>query len=373
MKKFSTILTIVLFCGMMVVFGVWCLLQPDRTFSEQENRMLAQVPTFSSEAFFSGQWGLDFEEYLSDQFPLRDQWIVLKAALQRGSGRQDNNGVYFGSRLMETFWSYDQEQLDRNLTAVENFAQSDPQGTTYFVPVPNAVAVSQDLPLLAPDQDQQALLADFSDAVPSAHIVDTFPGLLNASENGEDLYFATDHHINANGAYTVYCQLLEAMGLQPLNREEFSIETVSTSFTGTLYHKSGAWWTAPDTLERWEPVTGLDASITIYPDGETRNSLFFPEALETNDPYAYYVGGNQPLEVITTGQDGGSLLLIKDSYAHILAPLLACHFSEIHLVDLRYYRDSITQYRQEHQFDYTVILYNMKNLTEDTNLPLLGY
>ena len=38
-----------------------------------------------------------FEDYVTDQFPLRDQWIQLKAYSERALGKQENNKVYFGT------------------------------------------------------------------------------------------------------------------------------------------------------------------------------------------------------------------------------------------------------------------------------------
>lgn len=372
MKKSISMITAALFCGFLFLFGVWFCLQPDRKFSPQENRVLTQFPAFSYQSFFSGKWGLDFEEYISDQFPLRDEWIVLKAALQRGSGRQDNNGVYYGPRLMDTFWTYDQEQLERNLAAINDFAGKNP-GNTYFVPVPNAVAVQTEaLPPLAPDRDQRTLLTQIQAAVPQAITVDTLDALQAQAAAGQQLYFGTDHHMTAQGAYTLYRQVIEALGQQPLDEDQFTKTTVTDRFTGTLYHKSGAWWTSPDKIERWDPVSGLSARLTILPSGEEYDSLYDESALSGNDPYTYFLHGNQPLEVIHTDAPGGKLLLIKDSYAHILAPFLACHFSEIHLLDPRYYRESAEAYRQQEGISTTLILYHIKNLTEDPNLPLLS-
>jgi len=370
MKRSVSLLTAALFCAFLLLFGCWFLLQPPREFSDKENRVLAQFPELNTRDFFSGQWGLDFEEYLSDQFPLRDEWIVLKAALQRASGRQDNNGVYFGDRLTDTFWSYDKERLARNLAAVESFAA---RGETYFVPVPNAVEVLQEqLPPLAPDADQEALLDQMAAAVPSAVTVNALPALNAAEDAGQQLYFSTDHHMTTRGAYVLYREIVSAMGITPLEEDGFLRTTVTESFTGTMYHKSGAWWTTPDTIERWDPVAGLNATLTIYPDETVYDSLYNEAALSGNDPYTYFLHGNQPLEVIRTDGTGPKLLLVKDSYAHILAPFLANHFSEIHLVDLRYYRQNADAYRAQHGIDTTLVLYHVKNLTEDTSLPLLG-
>ncbi len=86
------------FCAVLVaVMGV-CLLKPAVYFSENENRVLAQMPHLSSEGILSGEFTKEIEEYTTDQFPMRDDITRIKAHLERASGKQENNGVYFFSK-----------------------------------------------------------------------------------------------------------------------------------------------------------------------------------------------------------------------------------------------------------------------------------
>ena len=62
------------------------------------------------------------------------------------------------------------------------------------------------------------------------------------------------------------------------------------------------------------------------------------------------------------------MLLIRDSYTDSLAPFLTAHYSEIHLIDLRYYRYSIPQYIKDNDIDMAVVLYSVSNFVTDTNL-----
>ena len=73
--------------------------------------------------------------------------------------------------------------------------------------------------------------------------------------------------------------------------------------------------------------------------------------------------------LIRTGNPGKRLLLIKDSFANALIPLLAEHYSEIHVVDLRYVRKSIGEKMKD--VDEVLILYNLKNFMEDDHLRKL--
>src|SRR5690606_33049200 len=51
--------------------GVLHLIVGDEAFSEQENRSLAQFPSFSWESVFSGEFMEKVEVYISDQFPFK--------------------------------------------------------------------------------------------------------------------------------------------------------------------------------------------------------------------------------------------------------------------------------------------------------------
>jgi len=56
-----------------------------------------------------------------------------------------------------------------------------------------------------------------------------------------------------------------------------------------------------------------------------------------------------------------------------LSPFLMAHFSEIHILDLRYYKMSILDYITEHGIDDVLVCYNVKNFVTDNNLFLMAY
>lgn len=63
---------------------------------------------------------------------------------------------------------------------------------------------------------------------------------------------------------------------------------------------------------------------------------------------------------ITTGSaEGRRLLIVKDSYANSLIPFLTPHFSEIDVIDLRYYEGDVLKLMEERQIRDMLILYNM--------------
>ena len=102
-------------------------------------------------------------------------------------------------------------------------------------------------------------------------------------------------------------------------------------------------------------------------------SLYDRSYLSKKDKYSSFLGGNQPLCVIRNEAvgDGSKLLLVRDSYSDALAPFLAQRFSEVHLLDLRYYRAPVSMYAMQYGIDDIVVLYSVQNFISDKNLVLL--
>ena len=99
-KKYSIFIT-ALFCLFLFGFGIFQFILPDRDFSEQENRYLAQFKAPTLKTIRSGEFMEDFEDYVTDQFPLRDQWIQLKALLDRPLHRPLPGGADTAGGLRE--------------------------------------------------------------------------------------------------------------------------------------------------------------------------------------------------------------------------------------------------------------------------------
>ena len=137
MKKFTpTMLVFLVFIG---AFFLLNLFLPNRVFSEKENRYLAQRPDFTWQSLFSGRYTTDFETYITDQFTGRDGWTSLKALSEQALGKRENNDVYLAAddTLIQRFDEPDWQQLDKNLTAVYDFATVY-SGPVYFMAVPSA-------------------------------------------------------------------------------------------------------------------------------------------------------------------------------------------------------------------------------------------
>lgn len=97
MKKLQIIMVAV-FCIMLFSGSLAITVLPDQKYSDLENRQLQQKPKFTKKNFTKGTFQTEYENYLNDQFPLRDRWVDAAVALQTKLGKKDINGVYIGKK-----------------------------------------------------------------------------------------------------------------------------------------------------------------------------------------------------------------------------------------------------------------------------------
>ena len=362
-KAYSRFLT-AFFCIFIGGLLVWHLGLPDREKSETENRTLAQLPAFSWEGLKDGTYTEAIETYFADQFPLRDSWTGMKARAEQLLGKKEFNDIYLaGDTLISKVERPDETLIENNLSYIERLeGKTDATVTVGFIP--SAAEIwKEKLPLGAVSWDQTDLLAQ-SDV--------DFQTVLS-EHAGEQIFYRTDHHWTTLGAFYGANALLEHLGKEPLKEDDFTVEVASDAFYGTLYSQSGIHWLESDTMEYWVDEAGL--KVTSWSTGKpVEVSLYDRTYLEKKDKYSSFLGGNQPLCVIQNEnlpEDAGKIVLVRDSYSDALAPFLAQRFSEVHLLDLRYYRAPVSVYAMQYGIDDIVVLYSVQNFISDKNLVLL--
>ena len=371
-KAYGRFLT-AFFCLFLGGLLAWHLLAPDRERSETENRTLAQRPELTWSALADGSFTKAAEDYFADQFPLRDGWTGVKARAELLLGKREFNNVYLcGDTLIAKVNPPLDGLEDRNLDCVRRMAERT-EIPVYLALVPSAAEVWREkLPAGAESWDQAAFISRAAE-LEGVEPVDVLGALRARAE--EDIFYRTDHHWTTLGAYYGYAVLMEALGrgeevLEPEAAKERDLP-VSNGFQGTLYSQSGIHWLEPDSIEFWVEDRGL--SVISWRDGAPEETgLYDSDYLGEKDKYSAFLGGSQPLCVIRNEAGTGRLMLVRDSYADSLAPFLARHFEEVHLLDLRYYRGSPAAYAQEHGVDGIVVLQSVPNLITDRNLALLS-
>lgn len=362
-----------IFLAFIGAFFILNLVLPDRQFSEQENRYLQMRPEFSFKSLFSGDYTSKFETYTTDQFTFRDEWITLKAASELALGKQENNDVHLceNGTLIEDFKRPENSVLDSNMSAL-NTLVGNTDAKVYFALIPDKSDLySSLLPKNAPNDSEKEVI-DYCYGQSNATNVDMYSAL--SAHKDEYIFYRTDHHWTSLGAYYGLSALAESMGLPcPALDSYTDRHVVSEKFYGTTWSSSGFSWVDPDTMETFvNAPEGL--KVTSYPQGSpVEGKLYDFSFLEKKDKYSMFMGGNCPMHVIETGnEDKPSLLILRDSYMDSLIPFLLDDFSEIHVLDLRYYRASLKAYIEQNDFDNVLVCYSVSNFCSDSNIFLLG-
>lgn len=341
----SSVITTVVFCALIGGLTIASLAAPTKEMSETENRSLAQLPKFSLESLFSGDFTSGYEDFITDQFIARDSWIAVKSTAERLLGRRESNGVYLADDDYFIDGTIpDSEQSMKNLEILTDFANdvSEKYNLRIMIAPTASLILSDKLPYGATVWDQSSYLDEIS-RLPGA--IDVRAELSEHSD--EYIYYRTDHHWTADGMYIAYRSLCESLGLEPIAQDELVRTTLSDDFLGTVIAKVGI-ESEPDTMI---DLTSSDQPNihVVYGNGISESdSLYVEEKLETRDKYGVYLGGNPSIADITTSvKNGKTLVLAKDSYAHCMLPLLANHYERLIVIDLRSFNKGFSTYLDE--------------------------
>ncbi|WP_308530482.1 DHHW family protein [uncultured Paenibacillus sp.] len=370
-QKAVAVMLLVFICALSV--AGW--LTPDRTFSPEENRMLDPKPKFSLHGLTSGKIIVDYEKYVSDQFPFRDFWIGVHSDMGRALGQKESNGVYLGQDgyLIQQFQPPAKGRVEENAEAIRKFAAASPNLQIYVMLAPTSFTLNKEkLPAFAPVGDELASLKQMRDALGNAiKLVDVYPAL--SANRQEYLYYRTDHHWTTLGAYYAYRELCKQMGIVPQAKNEFELRRVTDQFYGSLYSKSGFKHLQPDEIELWLPKVEERVSVEYADEQHSTESLYAMENLNAKDKYAVFLNGNHGFVKITSNQAARKkLLIVKDSYANSLIPFLTKHFSEIDIVDLRYYDGNLSALIRDQKIRDVLVLYNINTFFTDPSIQNLS-
>ncbi len=358
MRK-SNIAAVILFCGFLAAMAAGYLLLPKAEFSETEKRYLAKPPKLSWDSVFSGDFGDDAEDYLTDHVPGRNFFVGVNAYLELLAGRQGLKDVWVeAGKLLEAPVALDKAAVDRNLKAIEAFAEKVGQPVDVMI-VPSAgwAAGAEGYT----DLDTLNYLYETAEKIRPVPVEQIFAGK-------PELYYDTDHHWTSQGAWEGYQAYMQALGREYRPAEDFSV-TIVENFQGSTYSRSALWLTPGENLELWQGSENL--TVTNGESEEVHQGIFYRQRLEEADKYTVFLDGNHSIVRVTNPEKTGRLLVIRDSYSNCLGGFLAESHGEVVLIDLRYYRQAVSELVSQEGFDNILVCYSCANFLTDTNLPLL--
>lgn len=321
MKRKASIATAAVFLAVLFGFSLLHLALPDREVSRSERRRLAQLPPLSSG--FSDK----LEEYMLDQFPLREQLRTVNSLVRLYSlGQADIHGIYLQGGGAFRMDGPLQEKQVRHAAAVFSAVQE-----TYFPSLPSHYVIVPDKNAKAetsrPRLDTETLRGIVREALPGMTEIDIWD-LLSADD-----YYKTDPHWRQERLLPVAAAICEALGADAPGT---FTEKALSPFYGAYYGQA-ALPMAPDTLTYLESADTKAAEVT-GPELDGAQPVYRPELLDGTDGYDVFLSGAQAVLTVTSPNvhNGRHLVLFRDSFGSSLAPLLLGSFERITLVDLRY-------------------------------------
>ena len=220
-------------------------------------------------------------------------------------------------------------------------------------PVSAMVIDNESVKARIPDQgkimDDMAALAD-----PSVNFVDTYSEMY--AHRNEYLFFKSDHHWTARGAYYAYCAFAESRGLTPTALDDFDYKIINDSYHGSMYSFTGDARVKnfTDTIEAF--VTRKKVTMTITGQNGATYRYDSP-VVESNHTYVTFIAGDNPYTVINVPENpqDKNVLVLKDSFGNAFVPFLCEHFGNIIVVDTRY--TTMNVYEQLKDYGLTDIVF----------------
>lgn len=378
MKNKLKYLPTFLFLAFIFVLSALFIVLPKSEYSSSEKRYLEKFPETNFETIVNGKFESGFESYLADHFPFRNAWVGINAYYNYSIGNNGNDGVYIckDNYLINEPVSED-NRIENNAQAIADFSKNVDVPVTVTIAPSTGYVMDDVLPAVHDSYNDDKMFETImsqlnkenSGAISFVDLRDTFK---KETEKGTQLYYRTDHHWTTEGAYTAYKELCKSLNIKATPKNKFDIENYK-GFYGTTYSTSGFWLTPADDIQVWKNKNNSEKNITVTitegDESKTYHNLYFLNHLKEDDKYPVFLDGNHAVvNIENKNVKEGKVLIVKDSFCHSMAPFLADNFNTVTMVDMRYYKNSISDMVKEGNYDQVLFVYGIDNLATDSDL-----
>lgn len=275
---------------------------------------------------------------------------------------QDN--LYVKNGTAYSMYYFVQDSATEYIDALNNAAAKLAGKTNvYDILVPNQSGVQlsdKELKKLGGSDQHQAIEYYYS-KMKGVKTVDIFDTLKEHKD--EYIYFRTDHHWTADGAFYAYEDFCKVKGITAIplsDRKKDTFEGFLGSFYSTLNNSDMK--NNPDTIYAYEPIGTNDMTYWNDDGSEQKwNIIMDVNGWEKGTMYSTFVGGDNPMAVIENPKvtDGSSCVVMKESYGNAFIPFLVDHYSTIYIIDYRYSQVNILDFVQNKQVDDFICINNI--------------
>lgn len=391
-----------LFFGVLFFVAALGLIIPLRpTTSTIEKRTLTTFPGFSWDDFVDGTYFNGISTWYADTFPFREALLTANSAVKGLYGLQSEqivgNSDKTGDDIPDVTMAPSTEETTEETTeesTQEPTTEELPDGAIHDIPeasgnvyvtgdrafgiyyfstdganayvnmidkaqkkldgvanvydilVPTSVGIMLDenaqdaIGASRQDKAIDYIYSSINNINSKVNTVEVFDTLKN--HNSEYIYFRTDHHWTALGAYYTYVEFCKAKGIEPTPLEDY--ETIEfPGFVGTFYSSSNQ---APSLLENPDTVTAYIPTTTndmFYVGDDLQeiqwNIIMDVTGWDRSSLYSCFVAGDEVYAQIDNPNvdNGKSCVVIKESYGNAFIPFLVDHYEHIYIVDYRYF------------------------------------
>jgi hypothetical protein len=338
--KTKNIINCLLAGGALYILMLLALILPKPELLHSERRPPAKLPELSLEAIMKdgAAYGESFmkrfdDGYAPDNFPFREAFRSLKAALNTHVFmRLDKDGVYvaqgFAAEMQKRIDDASIAHATEKLTNIyENYLRD--RGITPYISIIPDKGYFLSEPNGYPTMDYAAFIEKLLSGVEFADYIDITDTL-----SIEDYYFS-DTHWRQERLKDVASALLVGMGGE-LNAELEEHE-LDADFYG-VYSGRAPVRLGPERI-RYLTSPALDGIRVIdHEHGGKEIGLYNFEKARGRDGYDFFLSGELSKVTVENPHAKGDreLILFRDSFGRSIVPLLACEYSKITVIDIRY-------------------------------------
>ncbi|MGN1348165.1 MAG: DHHW family protein, partial [Acutalibacteraceae bacterium] len=180
----------------------------------------------------------------------------------------------------------------------------------------------------------------------------------------EYIYYRTDHHWTALGAYYGYVETAKAAGMKPVDIEKF--EKVSYGeFLGSFYgdsRQNKKLKKKADELIAYKPYYSTTLEYTDN-KGVKYTWPLVNDVSSYNTAYKYscFAAGDQPYVKITNNdiKSKDTCVVVKESFANAMLPYLAGNYKKVYVLDYRYWKGDFFSFIEKKGIDDVFFINNI--------------
>lgn len=346
----------IVFSLIIISVGILSLFLKDNDLSFFERRKLVTNNDLAKD--FLG----NIEDYLSDQFPLRNNLLSLNAFYERNIlGNKEKNDVYYVDDVVyEKTYPLNENNVNSFVNKINYIKEKYfNNNKTYYTIIPDKAYFLDSDKYLKLDYDKMFNILN--------NINSQYINVIDGIKLGD--YYKTDIHIKQESWLKLISDLASKLDFDYYNIN-YEYKTYEP-FYGASYSK---------VLDgNYEELTYL---VNSYQNNLIVNHLEYGNKplydlskLNGTDSYDVYLSGPSSLIEITNlnSNSNQELVVFRDSFASSLIPLLTPYYSKITLVDLRYISSDLMENYLEINDDQTILFIYSTEIINNSSILKVNY